>query len=186
MGAGTFNGLVLNPWSSDLTIKGLTGGGGTITKSGAGNLRLDVPTVITGTLDVTGGGLLVGAAGAGARFANVVLEDGTNLNLNGFAGTFGSLATGGTGTSFVTNTSAAATLTVGFSNANTTFAGSFQRRDDSTLNLINLTTVGTGTTTLTGNTSTASENANRFEASDRGDKLRKGCRNPFKDSGPRV
>ena len=156
VGAGTFNGLVLNPWSSDLTIKGLTGGGGTITKSGAGTLRLDVPTVITGTLDVTGGGLLVGAAGAGARFANVVLEDGTNLNLNGFAGTFGSLATGGTGTSFVTNTGAAATLTVGFSNANTTFAGSFQRRDDSTFNLINLATVGTGTTTLTGNTSTAS------------------------------
>ncbi|MCE9609703.1 MAG: autotransporter-associated beta strand repeat-containing protein, partial [Chthoniobacter sp.] len=156
VGAGTFNGLVLNPWSSDLTIKGLTSGGGTITKSGAGNLRLDVPTVITGTLDVTGGGLLVGAAGAGARFANVVLEDGTNLNLNGFAGTFGSLATGGTGTGIVTNTGGQQTLTVGFSNASTTFAGSFQRRDDSTFNLINLATVGTGTTTLTGNTSTAS------------------------------
>ncbi len=156
VGAGTFNGLVLNPWSTDLSIKGLTGGGGTITKSGIGNLRLDTATTITGTLDVTGGGLLVGAAGAGARFANVVLQDGTNLNLNGFAGTFGSLATDGTGTGFVTNTGGASTLTVGFSNDSTTFAGSFQRRDDSTVNLINLTKIGTGTMTLTGNTSTAS------------------------------
>ncbi|MCE9609704.1 MAG: autotransporter-associated beta strand repeat-containing protein, partial [Chthoniobacter sp.] len=157
IGAATFNTLIINPIQADLIVNGLSGGGTTITKSGTGMLQFNQPTTITGSLAVTAGGLQIGAAGAGARLANVVLSDGTRINMNNFAGTFGSLATTGTGTGLVTNTgTSTVTLTTGFSNASTTFAGSFQRFNDSTINLINLTTIGTGTMTLTGNTSTAS------------------------------
>ena len=157
IGAATFNTLIINPIQADLIVTGLTGGGGTITKTGAGTLQFNMPTTITGTLAVTSGGLQFGLAGAGARLADVVLSDGTWLNINNFAGVFGSLATTGTGTGFVTNTGTTqSTLTVGFDNASTTFAGSFQRFNDSTINLINLQKIGTGMMTLKGNTSTAS------------------------------
>ena len=155
IGAATFNGLLMNPLQADLIVTGLSGGGGTMTKSDTGTLQFNQPTTITGTLDVTGGGLQLGAAGAGARLADVTLENGTRINLNNFAATFGSLAAPGSG--LVTNTSTTAqTLTVGFTNASTTFAGSFTRFNDATVNEINLTKIGAGTMTLTGNTSTAS------------------------------
>ena len=154
VGAATFNGLAINPFSPDLNLTGVTGGGGTITKSGDGVLRFNVATVLTGTLDVTAGGIQIGTANAGASLANVILENGAWLNLAGQAGLFGSLAAPGTG--MVTNTGALSTLTVGFTDANTTFAGSFQRHHDGTINLINLTKIGAGTMTLTGNASTAS------------------------------
>ena len=155
VGAATFNGMLMNPLQADLIVTGLTGGGGIITKSDTGTLQFNQQTTITGSLDVTGGGLQIGAAGAGARLADVILENGTRINLNNLAGTFGSLAAPGTG--LVTNTSTTAqTLTVGFSNASTTFAGSFIRFNDATVNEINLQKIGGGTMTFTGNTSTAS------------------------------
>ena len=156
VGAATFNGLVINPWSPDLNLTGVVGGGGTITKSGAGTLQFAQQALFTGTLDVTAGGIQVSLANAGARLADVVLENGAWLNLNGQDALFGSLATPAAGTGMVTNSGGLKTLTVGFDNASTSFAGSFQRFNDSTLNLINLQKIGTGTMTLTGNTSTAS------------------------------
>ncbi|MCX5653716.1 MAG: autotransporter-associated beta strand repeat-containing protein, partial [Planctomycetota bacterium] len=158
IGAATFNGLVINPIQADLIVTGLAGGGGTITKSGDGVLQFNAATVFSGTLDVTAGGIQVASvANAGARFAEVLLENGAWLNLAGQDALFGSLSTpAAPATGLVTNSGGLKTLTVGFTGASTIFAGSFQRFNDATINLINLQTIGTGTMTLTGNTSTAS------------------------------
>ncbi len=75
---------------------------------------------------------------------------GAAFDLGGFSATFGSLAsdthtTGG----FVTNTGAAATLTVGADNSSTFFGGSLTNGT----NALNFTKTGTGTLTLTGTNS---------------------------------
>ena len=95
-----------------LVLTGPVTGAAGLTKSGTGMLQLNASAVLLGTLDVTGGGLHIGAAGAGARLADVVLENGTRLNLNGNAALFGSLTTPVSGSGMVTNTGALATLTV--------------------------------------------------------------------------
>jgi len=153
IGAATFNTLIINPLQADFVFNGVTGGGGAMTKSGTGVLQFNAIGALSGALDVTTGGLQSGGTNGGSRLADVTLENGTWLNINGNSSLFGSLA----GTGFVTNSGALNTLTVGSSNASSTFAGSFQRFSDSTVNLINLTKIGTGTMSLTGTTaSTAS------------------------------
>ena len=155
VGAATFNGQILNPLSADLTFGStVTGGGGAMTKSGSGVLQFNgLATFNSGSLNVTGGGLQIGVASFSASPLDLTLQDGAWLNLNSRNTTFGSLAAPGTG--MVTNTSTTpATLTVGGTNADTVFAGSFKRFNDQALNTINLTKVGTGTMTLSGSSNT--------------------------------
>ncbi|MEI6608092.1 MAG: hypothetical protein WCP35_22540, partial [Verrucomicrobiota bacterium] len=155
IGAATFNTLIINPLQADFVFNGVTGGGGAMTKSGTGVLQFNAIGALSGALDVTAGGLQSGGTNGGSRLADVTLENGTWLNLNGNSSLFGSLA--GTSTSLVTNSGVVNTLTVGSSNASSTFAGSFQRFSDSLVTAINLTKIGSGTMTLTGTTaSTAS------------------------------
>ena len=153
IGATKFNGQIVSAFLPDLTLQGVTGGGvgSTITKSGDGVLQFNTATVFTGTLDVTGGTIQVGANNAGARFADVNLGAGGRLNVNGLANLYGSL--GGSGS--VTSSGNPGTLTVGFSNADSTFSGAFLRHTDAVILPVNLTKIGTGTMKLTGNTSTA-------------------------------
>ena len=151
IGAATFNTLIIDPTVADLTLTGVTGGGGAMTKSGSGVLQFNAIGTLSGALDVTGGGLQSGGTNGGSRLLDVTLESGTRINLNGNSALFGSLA----GTGLVTNTGALNTLTVGSSNGSSIFAGSFQRYSDSTVNLINLTKIGTGTMSLTGSGSTS-------------------------------
>ena len=155
IGAATFNTLVINPIQADFVFNGVTGAG-SFTKSGNGVMQFNAIGALSGTLDVTSGGLQSGGTNGGSRLLDVTLENGTWLNLNGNTALFGSLATPASGTGYVTNSGALNTLTVGSSNASSTFAGAFQRFSDSTVNLINLTKIGTGILTLTGNSSTAS------------------------------
>ena len=100
------------------------------------------------------------AAGAGDRLADVTLASGARLNLNGAAATssiFGSLSGSGEVTNVGTAGSVtAATLTVGFDGSSTTFSGAFTRDNDSLVNCISLTKIGSGTMTMTGTASTAS------------------------------
>ncbi|MEI6607869.1 MAG: autotransporter-associated beta strand repeat-containing protein, partial [Verrucomicrobiota bacterium] len=102
--------------------------------------------------------LQINVASFSASPLDLTLQNGAWLNLNGQDATFGSLAAPGTG--MVTNTSTTAkTLTVGATNADTVFAGSFKRFSDQALNTINLTKVGTGTMTLSGDNSVTSNGA---------------------------
>ena len=154
IGAATFNGTVINPLAADVILNGVSGGGGSMTKSGTGVVQFNAIGALSGALDVTGGGLQSGGTNGGSRLADVTLENGTWINLNGNDALFGSL--GGTSTSMVTNTGALKTLTVGSTNANSAFAGSFQRFNDTLVVAMNLTKIGSGTMSLTGNSSTAS------------------------------
>src|SRR5205807_1323220 len=92
---------------------------------------------------------------SGSRFSALTLSAGAFLNLNNNDATFGSLSGAGTVMNVAaTGATAVKTLNVGFDNTSTTFSGSFARFTDSFTNPIVVNKVGTGTMTLTGNTST--------------------------------
>ena len=134
------------PTTAGVTLQGVVGSAGGFAKTGNGLLQFNAQAVFTGPIDVSAGGIRIGIANGGSRFSALTLNAGTRLDLAGFADTIGSLAGSGT----VTDTGAAATLTVGFDNTNTTFSGLFKRFNDATLAAIPLTKIGTGTLTLTG------------------------------------
>lgn len=158
-GTGTGNSVVNgNATAATLTLNiatsnsfgGTLGGTGTnennfgLTKTGAGTLTLTGTNTYTGTTSIQAGTLQAGAAStvfgvnAVVTLGNVA---GAVLDLNGFSQTIASLAGGGATGGNVTLGSA--TLTLGGTNASTTFAGSISGTGG-------LTKTGTGTFTLSG------------------------------------
>ena len=124
-----------------LAYGGAITGAGNLTKVGTGTLTLAGNNTYLGSTLVSAGILQAGSATAFS--ANSAFTVNSQLDLNGFSNTIGSLA----GNGIVTNNGgASATLAVGNDNTNTAFSGSLQ---DGTSTL-GLTKVGTGTLTLTG------------------------------------
>ena len=125
-----------------LAYGGAITGAGNLTKVGTGTLTLAGNNTYLGSTLVSAGILQAGSATAFS--ANSAFTVNSQLDLNGFSNTIGSLA----GNGIVTNNGgASATLAVGNDNTNTAFSGSLQ---DGTSTL-GLTKVGTGTLTLAGN-----------------------------------
>jgi autotransporter-associated beta strand protein len=143
---------------SSLTLSGaITGGAGAtlaITSSGVtGVVSMNAATGLntySGTTTVSDGGILQGGATNSFSTNSDFIVNGTGiLRLNGFNNTIRSLSgTGGTVQN--NNSSTIATLTVGASNASTSFSGALVNGGTATLGL---TKVGTGTLTLGGTNS---------------------------------
>jgi autotransporter-associated beta strand protein len=134
------------PLQAALSVQGLVGSSGGITKSGAGVLQLSAQQTFSGDLNVAAGGVRIGITNGGSRFSTINLAAGTTLNLAGASTVLGGLAGAGT----VYNSGGNQTLTFGFNNASTTFSGQIVRFNDGTPSVISLQKVGTGTTTFTG------------------------------------
>lgn len=160
------NGTSVAPLQPSLAIQGWIGSGA-ITKAGNGVLQLSSQQVYTGALNVTAGGVSLGALGntglaannaAGSRFSALTLNANTFLNLNNTDGTIGSISGAGN----VINVSATGgpatgrTLNLGFDNSNTTFSGSFARWNDALAATFQVNKIGSGTMSLTGVSTTTS------------------------------
>lgn len=143
--ATNFNGQELAALLSDFNLQGVVNSAGGITKIGDGVLQFSAPDIYTGTTTVNAGRIQIGVANGGSRFSDYDLN-GTNtgLNLNALATVLGSIS----GTGYVTNSGAAATLTVGFDGSSTTFSGTFLRFNDVVLNAVSLNKIGAGTLTF--------------------------------------
>jgi autotransporter-associated beta strand protein len=130
------------------TISGQLTGGTNLTKSGPGILALANGTNnYGGTTTVAGGILQLGNAAGVPAGSGVQVNSGAEFDIAGKAGSIGSLAgdsatTGG----MVTNSGAAAVLTIGNDNTNQSFAGLITNATNS----LSLTKVGTGTQALSG------------------------------------
>lgn len=131
----------------------------TIKKDGAGTLRISAANYFP-KLQISAGTLVVNnllalgqtktdvpAARGAAGDANLVTVDGGTLDLNGFSPSIGGLSDGGNFNGIVTNNQGTpSTLTVGTSNASTTFSGALADGASK----VGLTKVGAGTLTLSG------------------------------------
>ena len=130
------------------TISGKLTGGTNLTKTGLGTLVLsNITNDYGGSTTISAGTLQLGAAGSIPDNSPLVIAAGGYFNINGLAEVIGSLA-GDTPTSggVVTNTGAAALLTIGNNSTDTTFAGTIANQT----NALNLAKSGSGTLTLTG------------------------------------
>lgn len=127
--------------SRTLTIGGAITGPGGLTKTGLGTLDIRNAGGFSGPTTISAGTLRLGAAVNPVRTDITVGASGT-LDIGGFGNMIGSLAGSGT----VTNTGAAATLTVGAVHTDTTFSGLLTNGT----NALSLDKAGAGTLTLTG------------------------------------
>ena len=156
---------VTSPQVTATLAGAITGATSGITKNGNGTLVLGqattpVANTYVGTNTVNAGLLRAGNATAfGANTNDLVVKAAGAVNVNGFSITIDGL-TGDSATAggLVTNSGAAATLTIGQGNeASATFAGTITNA----ANALNITKVGTGTQILTGtNTYTGTTNVN--------------------------
>ena len=127
--------------SNVLTYGGAISGVGNLSKVGAGTLLLSGSNAYSGATFIQAGVLQAGSMGA--LSPNSAFTVNSQLDLNGFSNTIGSLA----GNGMVTNTGTVpATLSVGSNNTSTTFSGLLQ---DGTSSLA-LTKIGSGILTLSG------------------------------------
>ncbi|HXE51756.1 MAG TPA: autotransporter-associated beta strand repeat-containing protein [Tepidisphaeraceae bacterium] len=137
---------------NDGTLSGAIAGAGTLTIAN-GTLRLAPGTVLQNSGQTMVNGTLIGPAtgGAGAFSASSVYVVNGTLDLGGSDQTIGSLS--GSGTVYHAQPSgqpALATLTVGGTNAASTFIGILEDAPASTSGMLAITKVGTGTFTITG------------------------------------
>ncbi|WGD29981.1 autotransporter-associated beta strand repeat-containing protein [Ancylobacter sp. WKF20] len=128
------------------TFSGSITGSGTLTKVGTGTLTLAGTNSSTGTYRVSGGSLTVSGGAAIADTALVTVDSGATLTLAA-SETIGSLSGAGS----VIATGGSRVLTAGGNNTSTTFSGTLSApgQGDS----LGLTKAGTGTFTLTGDSS---------------------------------
>ena len=125
------------------TLSGQVTGGTNLSKDGLGTLVLSNTTNnYGGSTTITAGTLQLGAAGVIPDTSAVIVATNGNVNLSGFSETVGSLA----GAGLITNTGAAATLTVGGDGTSTTFSGIISNQT----NALNLMKILGGTQTLAG------------------------------------
>ena len=123
------------------TLSGAISGAGSLTKAGAGTLILAGANTYSGATNVALGTLQAGSPTA--LSPNSTFNVTSELNLNGFKSTIGSLS--GTGT--VTNSvGIPATLTIGGDNTNTTFSGTLTEGSGN----LGFAKLGNGTLILTG------------------------------------
>jgi autotransporter-associated beta strand protein len=128
-GTFTFKAADANNSPHNVTLTGALTGGGSLAKTGGGSLALDGANTYTGSTTVSAGLLLLGNAGALPKGTALTLGgSGTAgvLDLAGFNAQISGLASGGVAASqIITNSSAANTSTLTFSNsaANSTFGG---------------------------------------------------------------
>jgi autotransporter-associated beta strand protein len=135
------NGIMLFDGPLDHFVNVPVVGTGKLTMAGTGTLNLSSNNTYTGATTVSAGILQAGSATA--LSTNSAFTVNSQLDLNGFSNTIGSL--GGNG--IVTNNgNRLAILTIGTDNTNTTFSGTLE---DSNSRL-GVTKVGAGTLTLTG------------------------------------
>ena len=129
-----------------------TGGAG-LTKAGAGVLSLNsAGNNWSGVTTISAGVLQFGAAQVLANSAFVIAA-GAELNINAQTAITGSLSGGTPATGgLVTNSGAAATLSIGADGVNASFAGAFTAATPANLSV---TKIGTGIQTLTGGLSNA-------------------------------
>ena len=130
-GTFTFKCADINGVAHNITLTGGISGGGGLAKSGGGTLALNGADAYLGATTVTAGSLVLGNAGALPKGTALTLGgSGTAglLDLAGFNAQIGNLAVGSGATAasqIITNSSAASTPTLTFSNsaANATFGG---------------------------------------------------------------
>ncbi|TCO93623.1 autotransporter-associated beta strand protein, partial [Chthoniobacter flavus] len=141
------------PLQRGFLLRSVVNSTGGITKLGNGVLEIGAQDTFTGAFTVAAGAIRNGLTNAGSRYSDLTLNSGTRYDLNGASSTWGSLAgsgnvfnSGGTGA----NGGGAATLTVGFDNASTTFSGQFERYNDANPSFTAFTKIGNGTLHLTG------------------------------------
>jgi autotransporter-associated beta strand protein len=128
---------------ANLGISGVLSGTGSLTKSGTAMLVLSGTNIYTGATTVTAGTLQLGASSGLPSGTAVTVAGGATLDSNNFSFSIGSLA--GAGSVAL----GSATLTIGNNNTNTTFSGSFTGSG-------NVTKVGTGNITISGNNNSVS------------------------------
>jgi autotransporter-associated beta strand protein len=156
---GTISGPISSTALPGTTAFTKAGPGTLLISNSANSLGGGKVVVASGVLNL-GSPTAIEAAGAtGTAASNVQVNAGAVFNVNGNSAGIGSLAgdsltTGG----MVTDSGAAATLTIGNDNTNQTFAGVITN----STNALGLTKVGTGTQTLSGvNTYTGATNVNQ-------------------------
>ena len=132
--------LELDRSDSGLNLAGNIAGTGSVIDTGLGTSTLSGTNTYSGVTTVSAGTLQAGSTTALSAASGFTVN--STLNLNGFSNSIGSLA--GTGT--VTNSGAAATLSVEGDNLSTTFSGTLQNGPGA----FALTKTGTGTLTLSG------------------------------------
>ncbi|QOV90168.1 autotransporter-associated beta strand repeat-containing protein [Humisphaera borealis] len=133
------------PLQAALALQSVIGTTGGINKTGAGVLQFNAQSIYTGPTNVNSGGVRIGVTNGGSRLSLLTLGSGTRLDLANASTTWGSL----TGSGTVFSNTGTPTLTVGFDNTSTSFAGQFSRFNDATPNGVGLTKIGTGTLTIT-------------------------------------
>ncbi|MEZ0256265.1 MAG: autotransporter-associated beta strand repeat-containing protein, partial [Chthoniobacter sp.] len=128
-------------------LQGVINSSGGFIKQGNGVLQLISQQLYTGPTEIAAGTLqLSTATNVGSRFSDYTLDAGAYLNLNNVTTNLGSL--GGAGSVF--SSTGAPTLTVGFSDNDSTFSGKFLRFSDATTNDVNIVKIGAGNMSLTG------------------------------------
>ncbi|WP_395733617.1 beta strand repeat-containing protein [Prosthecobacter sp.] len=147
-----WNGEILSPTLSTLDINApLTGAGASgINKTGAGNLTLKGASTYAGTTTVSAGKITYGVTDALPTLTALTVLTGGTVELNGFNGTVGSLASeNAVAGGIITNTASGttSTFTAGGDNTSTIFGGTITNSSNSTLNF---SKAGTGILTLTG------------------------------------
>ncbi|NBT25489.1 MAG: hypothetical protein EBT09_02790, partial [Actinobacteria bacterium] len=144
---GASHGTVDVASGATLTYGGVIAGASkNLTKTGSGTLLLSGVNSYTGTTTISAGTLQQGAAGVLSDSTAVTVTSGATWNLGGFSETVASIAGGSTATISLGTGSLSNTLTVGGSNASTTYAGDISGSGGK------LTKTGTGVLTLTGDT----------------------------------
>src|SRR5271165_4117837 len=128
--------------SNAFVINSSISGTGSVAQNGSSTLTLSGNNTYGGATTVALGTLQAGSSTAFS--ANSAYTVTSNLDLNGFSNTIGSLT--GTGT-VLNNGAATVTLTVGAENTTTAFSGVIQNG----LGVLQLTKTGTGTLILAGN-----------------------------------
>jgi autotransporter-associated beta strand protein len=129
--------------SQSFTLGGAVSGGGSLSKSGAGDLTLNGSNSCTGGTTINAGMFHMGASGALPANGNVTVVAGATLDLATFSATIGELS--GNGTVDKRSGASTVTLTVG--------SGSFAGQILNTTGTVTLAKTGAGTLTLSGSNS---------------------------------
>jgi autotransporter-associated beta strand protein len=139
--------IVHNYSTGTLTLSSILAQGGNLVKQGGGLVILNAAETYTGDTIIGAGTLRIAAANRIPDASNLVINAGATFDLNNVAETVGGLSGYGT---VLTNVAGTPTLSVGASNASTTFSGQIitTALANNTTGNVALTKVGSGILTL--------------------------------------